>query len=361
MASLLKRFERPKPDAKELADAWNVRVEDVKTAQRKTNNLHEIFLLSKGITESKFQTLYYQAAEEKALTFARPSRFKSLPFLRWWTSNTHDVAKAAQFTLDQLLHPVSIVTSEVPFDMSFANYIQSNPLWDQSECSFVFFRDHPKIQKTPPVLIQRKQLSGNCYIHGPIVALYYIRRMHDIEADAIDIRTFILRDLDKDHLAKLITHVGGGSSRQIFQNLIGPNATLIVTGFSSIQNDIKNHLIKYGPGLVTGFQIEKSFQTDIGYHHGSFSGDVIGSHSMVVIGFRHDEETKQQFILLQNWWGRKQFVECDTDYFAASGATILFCKGEIAKQHHVMSNKIYDEGDFDHDDQLPDETRINVT
>jgi len=38
---------------------------------------------------------------------------------------------------------------------------------------------------------------------------------------------------------------------------------------------------------------------------------------MVLVGSRSDEN-KKLFLLLQNWWLRKQFVEVDLEYFEAS-------------------------------------------
>jgi hypothetical protein len=343
----------------QLAEEWNVSTNDIKRAQSQSKNMMHTFCLAKGINEMKFQRLYVTVSEEllfkTGTSLPKPPKWKKFSFSKWWTSNHHETARAAQATISQLLQP-SAPISEVPEEMSFAKFVDSNPEWStDNKTNFVFFRDHPRIVNKGNVLIQRRQLSGNCYVHGPILASYYIMCMLYPDAQPIDIRTYILRHLDPEHLGKMITHCGGGSSRHVFQSLIGSKATLIVTGFNSHQNEIKQHMADFGCGLVSGFQIERKFRvSEQASYSGGFTSEVIGSHSMVLIGFRTDA-TGRQFCLLQNFWKVKQFVEVDAEYFANSGAVIYFCKGEITPHEFKTSNAVYEEGDYDHDDQFPDE------
>ncbi len=344
----------------QIANDWNVTLDDLNQAELLSNNILEMFCIAKNISETKFQNLYFIVSEElfkkTGKGLPNPSRWKFFSYRKWWITSDHEIAKLAQETLTQLLQVSTSSCSEIPQEMSFSYFVSQNPEWDESKNNFVFFRDHPTVKSKNGILIQRKQLSGNCYIHGPIVAHYYIMCMRYENTKPVDIRTYILRHLDTNHLSKLITHCGGGSSRTIYQNLIGSQAILIITGFNSYQNEIKKHLELYGPGLVTGFQIEKDFQkSNQSKHHGKILGEIIGSHSMVLVGFRQDE-LGNQFVLLQNWWKHKQFVECDAEYFSSSGATIYFCKGEISLHSFNTSSAIYDEGNYDNDDQwLEDE------
>jgi hypothetical protein len=342
----------------QIANDWNVSLDDLNTAESSSDNILEMFCIAKNITETRFQNLYFSVSEELLKKTGKglenPPRWKFFSYRKWWLTGSHEIAKLAQETLIQLLQASTFSSSIIPQEMSFDYFVNLNPEWSENENNFVFFRDH-KAVKFKNVLIQRKQLSGNCYIHGPIVAHYYIMCMRYDNTKPVDIRTYILRHLDTNHLSKLITHCGGGNSRTIYQNLIGSQAMLIITGFNSYQNEIKKHLELYGPGLVTGFQIEKQFQRDQSKHYGKLMGEIIGSHSMVLVGVRQDE-MGNQYVLLQNWWKHKQFVECDAEYFSSSGATIYFCKGDIGIHSFNTSSAIYDEGNYDNDDKwLEDE------
>jgi hypothetical protein len=345
-----------------LAIDWNVSFDLLIKAHKQSSNILEIFCIAKKMQESKFQKLYFEASEElfnkTGTGLPNPPRLTKFSFTKWWMYNNHEIAKSAQETLSQLLKPNTIVMTEIPFDMSFAKFLHQNPAWNDEKESFVFFRDHPCVTTKYGILIQRKQLSGNCFIHAPIVAHYYAMCMRYPEAKPVDIRAYILRHLDSEHLAKLITRCGGGSSRHIFNNLIGESATLLITGFNVYQNDILENLKLYGIGLVTGFQIERKFQkSESCSHQGKFSTDIIGNHAMVLIGYRIDE-TGKQFVLLQNWWEKLQFVECDAEYFAASGATIYFCKGDISEHDFMTTSAVYDEGNYDCDDNCPEEMSL---
>jgi hypothetical protein len=346
-------------ELKSLAIDWNVSLDILLKAHKQSSNLLEIFCIAKNMQESKFQKLYFEASEElfnkTGTGLPNPPRFTKFSFMKWWMYNNHEIAKAAQETLSQLLKPNTIVMTEIPFEMSFVNFLFQNPAWNDEKETFVFFRDHPCVTTKYGILIQRKQLSGNCYIHAPIVSHYYAMCMRYPDAKPVDIRAYILRHLDSEHLGKLITKCGGGASRHIFKNLIGNKATLLITGFNSHQNDILENLKLYGPGLVSGFQIERKFQkAEVSSYQGSFSSDSIGSHSLVLVGFRVDEKGKE-FVLLQNWWSMLQFVECDSEYFSASGATIYFCQGDISQHDFLTTSAVYDEANYDCDDRCPDE------
>jgi hypothetical protein len=343
-----------------LAIDWNVSIDAIVDAHKESDNILEIFCIAKNLKELKFHKLYFEASEELFMKtgtgLPNPPRLVPFSFTKWWITNNHEIAKSAQETLSQLLKPNTIVMTEIPFEMSFVKFLHQNPAWNDEKETFVFFRDHPCVTTKYGILIQRKQLSGNCFIHAPIVAHYYAMCMRYPEAKPVDIRAYILRHLDSDHLGKMITRCGGGSSRHIFKNLIGEKATLLITGFNAHQNDILENLKLYGVGLVTGFQIERKFQKSESYSHsGRFSTDVIGSHAMVLVGFRIDE-TGKEFVLLQNWWNNLQFVECDSEYFAASGATIYFCTGDISQHDFMTTSAVYDEANYDCDDKCPDET-----
>ncbi len=356
----------------EWAETWNVSEALIRKthfdviSQQLPNAILFVFCLVKGITEKKFQMLFLEATDQESArgwpaipTPNAPLRhldqtvsYAPRQFTNWWLTSAHPLAIEAQRTLTELLFPGPSVT-ELPHAISFSSFVSHHPQWDIGR-SWVFFRDDESIRERNNILIQRRQLSGNCYIHGPIVCHHYLMckymAAHEVPV-AIDIRKFILRVLPVPHLAKLICHVGGGSSREIFKMLLEPRSDIFAV---SQFTDICTNLLKYGPALVTGFGIEKRFRNDETSYSGALSGRVDGSHSMVAIGFRTDEQGNI-YILFQNWWN-KQFVECDASYFQDCGATALFTRKQVRSiPPFSVTTDQYAEAEWDGDDLAPEE------
>ena len=338
-------FSRKKPlsqkQDEKWAQEWGVPEEKVFLARlnRKgcMNELLFIFCEAKGITEERFRTLFFEATENCSVKiditpFAINPERAGEHFTQWWMTNAHPIAREAQTTLLELLQPREIL-SETPSEMSFSSFANQNQQWHEGNGdNFVFFRDHPAVHGKPNILIQRKQNSGNCYIHGPIVLHHYLMcRTNQDPQPSIDIRKFILSNLRVESLSKLITHVGGGSSREILKMLLEPDSAIFV---ASIPDEVCRNLHRYGPGLITNFNIEHKFRSEQVSYSGKFTSPVQGSHSMVCVGYRkqiiHSKETI--FFLMQNWWENKQFVECDSDYLEESCASVWFTR----KQHVTL-------------------------
>lgn len=318
-----------------------------------------VFCQIRGINEARFRTLWSEAME---LLHCKPPSTTDLPYTDWWLTSAHPIAIQAQRTLTELLQP-SRSLNEIPHDISFASFVSHHPEWHERHANvFVFFRDHPSVKNKPGVLIQRTQLSGNCYIQGAVVHRHYLvcRTNSDIlPQPAIDIRKFILVNLRADLLSRLFTHVGGGSSHEIAQLLLSPNPSLFSA--SSVA-DITKMLRRWGPGLVTNFSIENSFLRDSTRvtYRGAFTSEIQGRHSMVCIGSREAEDGAV-LLLLQNWWPQKQFVEIDQAYLEQSGASIWFSRKEHIPVSPAfpctMTMAEYAEaGYIDGDDLAPEET-----
>ena len=89
---------------------------------------------------------------------------------------------------------------------------------------------------------------------------------------------------------------------------------------------VKN-LHTHGPALVSKFQVHRPefrTSTDRTVYTGPATGDVKGSHAMVLVGHRVDDATGAHRFLIQNWWSRKPFVEVDAQYLASSSAMLTF-------------------------------------
>jgi hypothetical protein len=69
-------------------------------------------------------------------------------------------------------------------------------------------------------------------------------------------------------------------------------------------------------------------------HVGATDEAVLGSHSLVVVGWRWvalspSEGEPELRLLVQNWWQDKQFFEVDLEYLASRGAHVTWVMGEV--------------------------------
>lgn len=97
---------------------------------------------------------------------------------------------------------------------------------------------------------------------------------------------------------------------------------------SDLSGDVAMSLLKQcGVGLVTGFYVDDDFcLTDKYSHTGSVTVDPKKKtrHAMVLVGVRKERSTGIVWLLLQNWWKEKQFVQVTLEYFQSSKSTVYF-------------------------------------
>jgi hypothetical protein len=99
-------------------------------------------------------------------------------------------------------------------------------------------------------------------------------------------------------------------------------------------------LKKRGPALAEVLGLHLDFQEPGKFaYRGPPVGDKSG-HAMTLIGVRQDEQ-RQVYYLLQNFWQTKPFVEEGQDYFLASGGKLMFM-AENAEMAPI-SDKTYSE------------------
>ena len=98
----------------------------------------------------------------------------------------------------------------------------------------------------------------------------------------------------------------GGNSLVMLKRLLEKDFDYLSIG-SSFDEILCDSLKSYGPGLVSCFEAHDDFlNNNVHCHAGSPEGEVVGLHSMLLIGFRVDSAGKKYF-LIQYWWKRKQF------------------------------------------------------
>lgn len=198
-------------------------------------------------------------------------------------------------------------------------------------------------------LVIRKQNSGYCYLHAPVVLEHYlvIIATQGKALDMINIGKYEAQFLDGDKIQEFIMNPLGGNARTFLQDLCTLyNKDLIMTTlpdpidspeiFKRVCEDI---LIKVAdkPFLVSGFEIHSNFLVQEKF---SFIMDdvveerCIGTHSMLLIGVRKNELGKYYF-LLQNWWESKFFIEVSSEYFQ-------YCNGSLTWVNKVITQHAKD-------------------
>jgi len=188
---------------------------------------------------------------------------------------------------------------------------------------------------SPETLVQRHQRSGLCYLHAPIVAQYYAvwktklkqrgenpatKIPNETEHAMIDLTAFILKYFEPKALENYIFQDNGGFSHDALERILQPGSILENYHVTNAPKFLAEH----GPALVSNFAVYDDFRDQsIHKHYGKPMGKKIGGHAMVLVGTRTDSNNKL-YLLLQNWWLKKQFVEVDVDYFKACGASLWF-------------------------------------
>ncbi|KAL0483650.1 DNA replication licensing factor mcm5 [Acrasis kona] len=217
--------------------------------------------------------------------------------------------------------------------MSLDAFIEARPKWKE-EGSYIFHKDH-QIK-----VMQRCQKSGLCYIHAPEIVQHNLVALTDPECGVIDMVKMIRASFGRDDLCKHIFSDEGGDSINMLTSILEPDSLL--TSFGNWDENLK----KYGVGLLSHFAVYPDFyyKDDLSYD-GKPEGEEIGRHAMALIGAR--VEGNETWMLLQNWWKKKQFVEVTTTYLNRCLATCFFVrtKQEKIPEKWPVTKHLYAEND----------------
>jgi len=268
----------------------------------------------------------FEFLERKGVMADKHPKFKQLAFdfLNDPSQASNEKEKKhyeeCQGRLDRLLKNNGDSSSnDIPGDVqTFETFCQLVPEWNDPNKSYVFFRDEPKVEGKE-VLVQRAQLSGLCYIHGPDMLQHYLVSMNtEKSAGMIDISKLIRENFDALQLEDHIFKDDGGSSETMLRFILETNSIVSTTKIDCISQDLK----KFGPLLVSRFKVHAEFSQDIPKYHGKPTEEYKGLHAMILIGARIDND--KEFFLLQNWWKSKQFIEVDKEYLKLSSAALYY-------------------------------------
>jgi hypothetical protein len=209
---------------------------------------------------------------------------------------------------------------------AFDEFVIAHPEWNQSN-SWVLFRDHPSFANKN-AYVQRIQLSGNCYMHGPVVMQHYLVAMNQKEpVGMIDIADYLRKHMQRDALKNHIFQDTGGHSIEFLRHILGLETYEYFEKPDVKSEDIPLFLTRFGCGLISSMVIYSNIY-DSSTHLISprTSGDtkVQGYHAMVLVGYRRDPKTQELRYLLQNWWKNLSFLDVNSHYLRACNAILTF-------------------------------------
>ena len=133
------------------------------------------------------------------------------------------------------------------------------------------------------------------------------------------IRTRLLRAM----LSEYFNRYHGLCSRTMLYDFLDKGSNVLEI---SPEDILRDTFEKYGPdlsGLLPLFQVHNDFfEAGVLSFTNSPNGEVIGLHSIVMLGIRN--EGSSRIFLLQNWCREKQFVEVSEDYLSRMECVVCF-------------------------------------
>jgi hypothetical protein len=302
------------------------------------------------------------------------SRLKAIKFLKakGITSPETIVAKLDDVALDKIN---SLVDGDIKltegnfFEEHLKQFTDIVPAWihstlpgkkrkaDSQEDGVVvnLFWTQFSAEQQARIMVIRKQKSGLCYLHAPVVLEHYLIAIvtGGENSSTYDIGKYEAYMLSGEHLLNFILADKGGSSQDTLNELCGLTDDSDVKCYTipakedrllySVTCEIILECVALSPALISLFRVYPDFgQTNAV----SFSGlpakqkmvalSDIARHSMVLIGARKTSEG-EYFFLLQNWWEGRYFIEVSAEYMHHCGAQITFVKKGIIRKKELIT------------------------
>ena len=204
--------------------------------------------------------------------------------------------------------------------------------------------------KWASLLILRKQNSGLCHLHAPIVLEHYLIAIstHCEVCSSIDIGLYESDLLSGESLVELLVKNKSGNSQKTLKDICKlqehqtkryamPDKDELPAAYAEICEKVFMR-VRNEPALVSGFTVFPDFNdaTKVSFVGLPNFGDSDEKHSMVLIGARKST-TGDYFFLLQNWWDTKYFVEVSGDCMYHCGAVITFVNVPISRRADLVT------------------------
>lgn len=181
------------------------------------------------------------------------------------------------------------------------------------------------------ICIQRYQKSKLCYLHAVTMVQYYaicffcVKNGLPIQHSVLNIGFYIKKNFNPKRLERHIIYNNGGNSFLELKMILEQDSKYNHVYFDTEEDVVPliiTNLRKYGPALVSNFNVQDDFgNVHKRKHYGTITREPNDNgHAMVLVGYR--EEDGKHYFLLQNWWLEKQFVEVDIDYLSSCSPSL---------------------------------------
>ncbi|CAB9508630.1 expressed unknown protein [Seminavis robusta] len=215
-------------------------------------------------------------------------------------------------------------TFQLYLETHFPEYLNSGGCGGHAANHFTIFDENPDHPNMEP--FYRFQLSGNCFLQAPILMLWYLALWYDKDKAAADVPLIHLsryarNTFESKFLYEYLFNDAGGESWLVISKLITDRTRMEhMIEYTSSYEDVLDFLKKHGPAVVELDNVPlEDFCKPNKFHYTTLpkmdktKKTEMGGHSMLLVGVRQDE-ARQTFFLLQNWWEGKLFVEVRNDY-----------------------------------------------
>jgi hypothetical protein len=210
----------------------------------------------------------------------------------------------------------------------------------------------------------KQSLANNCYIVAAATCHTYAVKRATKVWTKVDVSTYILHSFSHQKFFDRIMLNKGGQAFEVFEDLSEHDGVHINRKGHSCSLTKENcftYLRNHGAALLSEFHVDEDFRL---VNKFSFTGSVKVDlekttwHAMVLVGVREDK-SGQCWLLVQNWWEGKQFVEMTLEYLKSSNAVLHFSLKEHTKVcepfNASMTHCLFTEADIDDGGDVEDD------
>ena len=316
-----------------------------------------IYIIAKNITESiakaAFATAEHQAIMDDRIcseTSATNSTCSPAPYVSLATARPHlkfyltaddtTIAAPARSRIREYLQHGDLESSDADVNSALQQFVNEHPVWKNSSSSYISIVKNSKLRRA---IVTRCQVSGNCFVIAPFLALHYAVNLHSKSLNnyTVDITEYIRKHLDSESLARLLLSNVGSHTNDIIDSVFQPEPgifkprvhTFDIHGSTSPGESLYDYTVirdlleRYGVGIINHFLTHEDFADVLkNSFAGSPVGKELGGHAMVLIGVRYEWQSGEYYLLMQNSWSKLLIVEIKQDYASFSNTKLLFVK-----------------------------------
>jgi hypothetical protein len=235
------------------------------------------------------------------------------------------------------------------FDSEISLFFEKCPEWitrENQEKVALFWERYPTLEHLKVLRVQRSKL---CSIHAGVVLQHYLVAIANVtkrnteNVGMLDIAKYKAQTLSGEQLLKFVKDEFSVPALLFFRDILcrlkrsdiesitipsmlqsfPPTSAFHQALCESVMEAIEQY-----PALVTNFIVTEELKNTSWVSYPEIPRDSAAYvaerlHAMVLIGMRKTNDGKY-FLLLQNWWPSKPFLEVSSEFFASCGGIIHF-------------------------------------